>query len=142
MPSEGTPSALITGEELSLDAAVAAVRDPRAGAVVVFAGVVRDHDGGRDGVVQLDYSAHPSAPETLAGLVARVAGQDGVIGAAAHHRSGTLRVGDLAVVCAVSAAHRAAAFEACRELIEELKQQVPIWKEQRFADGTLEWVGL
>lgn len=142
MPSVGTPTARITGRQLSLDDAVAAVRDPRAGAVVVFVGVVRDHDGGRQGVVELDYSAHPSAEETLAGLVARVAGRPEVIGAAAHHRSGQVPVGELAVVCAVSAAHRAAAFEACRELIEELKQQVPIWKEQRFEDGTLEWVGL
>lgn len=142
--SVGAPvaHAAIRDTALSVDAVIEAVRDSRAGAIVVFLGTVRDHDGGREGVTALDYSAHPDAVVTLRRLVEAAAARDGVRAAAAEHRSGTLRVGDLAVVCAVAADHRPAAFAACRDLIEELKQTVPIWKHQQFADGGVEWVGL
>lgn len=134
--------ARITDEPLSVDAVLDAVRHPGAGAVVLFVGTVRDHDEGRPGVVELGYSAHPDATATLQGIVERVAGRPGIRGAAAEHRTGSLGVGDLAVVCAVSADHRPEAFEACRELIEELKLTVPIWKRQAFQDGDAQWVGL
>ena len=91
---------------------------------------------------QLDYSAHPQATELLQQIVTRVAARPGVCGVAAVHREGTLVVGDRAVVCVVSAEHRAEAFDAARVLIEELKESVPIWKHQRFADGDQQWVGL
>lgn len=137
-----TTWAAVQSEPLSVDAALEVVRHPRAGAVVAFIGVVRDHDGGRAGVQRLDYTAHPQALEVLAATVDRVAGRDGVCGVAAVHRQGALTVGDLAVVCVVSAEHRAEAFEAGRALIEELKAQVPIWKHQLFQDGEQQWVGL
>lgn len=137
-----TVHARLSEEPLSVDAVLARVAAPTAGAVVLFVGTVRDHDGGREGVLELEYSAHPTAEEQLRATVARVARAEGVIAAAGEHRCGTLRVGDLAVVCAVSAAHRPAAFEACRELIEQVKAQVPIWKHQTFTGGDSEWVGL
>ncbi|GAB3586455.1 molybdenum cofactor biosynthesis protein MoaE [Calidifontibacter terrae] len=125
---------------LSVDEVTEAVRDPRAGGIALFVGVVRDHDSGK-GVVGLDYSAHPSAVEQLRDVCDRVLG-DEVTKAAAVHRIGHLAVGDLAVVVAVSAPHRAAALDACRRLIDELKTAVPIWKQQGFTDGSDEWVGL
>ncbi len=132
----------LTDQPLSVDAALAAVRHPRAGAVCVFVGTVRDHDGGQDGVVALDYSTHPDAAASLHAVASRVQDRPGVLRVAAVHRRGSLAVGDTAVVCAVSAEHRAESFEACRELIEALKATVPIWKQQQFADGASQWVGL
>ncbi|WP_237565355.1 molybdenum cofactor biosynthesis protein MoaE [Ornithinimicrobium cavernae] len=126
----------------SVDEVLAAVRHPAAGAVAIFVGTVRDHDGGREGVVRLDYSAHPDAVEQLAAVAREVAGMPGVQRVAAVHRRGELAVGDTAVVCAVSAAHRAEAFAGCRTLIEQLKARVPIWKKQLFETGSTEWVGL
>ena len=126
---------------LSVDECLAAVRRPAAGGIAVFVGVVRDHDHGR-GVVELDYSAHPSAAEVLAGVADRVvAAHPEVLALAAVHRVGALEVGDLAVVVAVACAHRDAAFDAARALIDTLKDEVPVWKRQRFADGDVEWVG-
>jgi molybdopterin synthase catalytic subunit len=126
----------------SVDAVLAQVQHPAAGAVAIFVGTVRDHDGGRDGVVRLDYSAHPDAAEQLRAVADEVSRMPGVQRVVALHRSGELAVGDTAVVCAVSAAHRAEAFDACRALIEELKARVPIWKKQLFESGSTEWVGL
>lgn len=130
----------ISDQVLSLDAALRDVADPRAGGVVCFVGVVRDHDEGK-GVSALEYSAHPSASPILAELAADVVARDGVVAVSAVHRTGPLRIGDLAVVLAVSAEHRGEAFDACRELIDRLKDIVPIWKHQEFSDGSTEWVG-
>ena len=129
----------VRDEPLDVAEVTAAVADPAAGGVNVFVGAVRDHDGGQD-VVGLEYSAHPSAADRLAEVAAEVAAEFDVVAVAAVHRVGTLAIGDLAVVSAVSAAHRDVAFEASRALIDRLKQRVPIWKHQRFADGTDEWV--
>jgi molybdopterin synthase catalytic subunit len=116
------------------------VEDPRAGGVVSFTGVVRDHDGGRD-VRELEYSAHPDAEAALRAVAEAVARDLPVHGLAAVHRTGLLQVGDVAVVVAASAAHRGQAFEAARRLIDDLKASVPVWKRQVFADGEQEWVG-
>lgn len=111
-----------------------------AGAVVGFAGVVRNHDGGRE-VLRLDYSAHPHAEQILFEVLAEVAAEaPGVRAVAASHRVGTLLVGDAALVAAVSADHRAAAFAACARLVDAVKERLPVWKHQFFADGTDEWV--
>lgn len=125
---------------LSIDEVFDAVRDPAAGGVVLFVGVVRDHDEGRD-VTALDYSAHPSADARLRAVADDVATDDGVIALAAVHRVGDLEIGDLAVVVAVAAAHRAEAFAAGRRLIDDLKATVPIWKHQTFTAGDAVWVG-
>jgi molybdopterin synthase catalytic subunit len=124
---------------LSVEEVQAAVADPAAGGIAVFAGAVRDHDHGR-GVTELSYSAHPSAAAQLRQVAEQVAARYDVRAVAAVHRIGDLAVGDLAVVVAVSSGHRAAAFDACRALIDELKATVPIWKHQRFAGGDSEWV--
>jgi len=124
---------------LDLDEVVTAVADSQAGGHAVFIGTVRDHDGGHD-VTALRYQAHPTATQRLRDVLDVVAAQDGVIAVAAVHRTGALVVGDVAVVAAVSAAHRGTAFDACASLVDEMKRTVPIWKEQVFADGTTEWV--
>lgn len=125
---------------LSVDEVVGAVRGPGVGAVVTFIGAVRDSDGGR-GVTALEYSAHPSAAQVLHDVAEQVAARPGVVAVAATHRTGDLRVGDLAVVLAVGAGHRGEAFAAARDFIDTLKARVPIWKHQLFVDGADEWVG-
>jgi molybdopterin synthase catalytic subunit len=126
--------------ELSVDEVRAAVADPAAGGIALFAGAVRDSDHDQ-AVSGLSYSAHPSAVDELRRVAEVVAEKYPVIGIAAVHRVGDLAIGDLAVVLAVSCPHRAEAFDACRDLIDILKASVPIWKHQRFGDGTAEWVG-
>jgi molybdopterin synthase catalytic subunit len=126
--------------ELSVDEVRAAVADPAAGGIALFAGAVRDSDHDR-AVSGLSYSAHPSAADELRQVAEAIAEKYPVIGIAAVHRVGDLAIGDLAVVLAVSCPHRAEAFDACRDLIDILKASVPIWKHQRFDDGTAEWVG-
>ena len=112
-----------------------------AGAVVSFAGVVRNHDGGR-GVTRLEYSAHPSAAEVIAEVVEEVCAKSaGVRAIAASHRIGTLDIGDAALVVAVAADHRRAAFDTCADLVDAVKARLPVWKHQVFADGSDEWVG-
>ena len=124
---------------LSVDEALNAVRDPAAGGVALFTGVVRNHDHDH-GVVRLSYTAHPSAAAELRRTAEKVAAGFDVRALAALHRLGELDVGELAVVVAVSCAHRGEAFDACRALIDELKATVPIWKHQDFDDGGSEWV--
>jgi len=126
---------------LSVDEVFAAVRDPAAGGVALFVGVVRSEDGGR-AVTDLGYSAHPNAIEELRAVAEQVAAEHRVTAIAAVHRVGDLAVGDLAVVVAAACPHRGEAFVACRALIDELKARVPIWKHQTFVGGEQEWVGL
>jgi len=125
----------LDAEEVRLE-----VADDTAGGTVVFIGTVRDIDGGRT-VRELGYAAHPSAEGVLREIASEVAATPGVVAVAVIHRSGDLGLGDTAVVAAVSAAHRGEAFEACQRLVDRLKAGAPIWKHQRFADGTEEWVG-
>lgn len=138
--TDDLPLVDVRDEPLSVDEVMRAVSHPRVGGIVTFTGVVRDHDGSQ-GVDHLDYSAHPSAVDAMRALVDATLQRDGVVTAAAVHRYGHLEIGDLAVVLAVGAEHRGQAFDACRALIDDLKATVPIWKHQRFADGTDEWVG-
>jgi molybdopterin synthase catalytic subunit len=138
--TERVAFARVTNGPVSLDECQAAVAADDAGAVVTFAGVVRDHDGGRS-VRSLDYEAHPSAAEVITAVADTIAAEFPNVRIAIAHRVGSLVVGDLALAAAVSSAHRSDAFAACSKLIDEVKRQVPIWKEQRFADGSSEWVG-
>ena len=133
--------ASVSAEPLGVDRLLDLVRDPQVGGIGLFLGVVRDHDHGA-AVTSLDYTAHPSAAERLAACAEQTAASYDVLTIAVSHRTGHLEVGDLAVVVAVGAAHRQAALEACRHLIDTLKEQVPIWKEQALTDGSTEWVGL
>lgn len=129
----------VTEAPLDVRAHEAAVADPRAGAVVSFAGVVRDHDGGRT-VMLLEYEGHPSAEDVLREVAAEIAKDPDVYAVAVSHRVGRLEIGEVALAAAVSTAHRAAAFAACARLVDEVKARLPVWKRQVFADGTEEWV--
>ena len=133
---------LVDLRETPLDVAevLAALDDAESGGLTLFVGRVRDHDGGK-GVVGLDYSAHPTALDRLRDVAAKVAAEHDVQGVAAVHRVGSLGIGDIAVIVATTASHRGDAFAASRALIDTLKAEVPVWKHQRFADGSDEWVG-
>jgi molybdopterin synthase catalytic subunit len=133
--------AALTADPIDLAEHEALVAHRSAGAVVGFCGVVRDHDGGR-GVTRLEYSAHPSAQDVIAEVAADVARTcDGVRAIAVSHRVGVLGIGDAALVAAVAADHRRAAFETCALLVDTVKERLPVWKHQFFADGSQEWVG-
>jgi molybdopterin synthase catalytic subunit len=130
----------ITEAPVALAEHEALVAQAAAGAVVGFAGVIRDHDAGRS-VLRLEYSAHPSAQSTLAEVLAEIAeAAPSVHAVAASHRIGTLAVGEAALVAAVAADHRQAAFDTCARLVDAVKARLPVWKHQFFADGTDEWV--
>ncbi len=132
--------ALISADELDAAAIEAFVLDDANGALVTFRGIVRNHDHGAP-VSALEYQAHPDASRFLEECCAQIAAATGLRVAAAH-RVGTLTVGDTALVAAVAAPHRAAAFGACSDLVDLIKQRVPIWKRQHLSDGVTEWVGL
>ncbi|MBC7464037.1 MAG: molybdenum cofactor biosynthesis protein MoaE [Actinobacteria bacterium] len=116
-----------------------AVESNECGAVATFSGNVRLHDKGRD-VLSLSYEIHPSTAEVLNRVVQEVCARNEIAHARVAHRYGDIPIGEAALVVAVSSAHRQAAFNACSELVDEIKLQIPIWKHQVFADGTDEWV--
>lgn len=132
--------AIISDEPLEQDRFEAFVLDSANGAIVTFRGIVRDHDHGQS-VSALDYQSHPDAQRFLEECCAAVAAESG-LRVAAGHRTGSLVVGDVALVASVAAPHRAEAFAACEKLVELIKNTVPIWKRQHLADGATEWVGL
>ncbi|MDH2442868.1 molybdenum cofactor biosynthesis protein MoaE [Amnibacterium sp. CER49] len=132
--------AVVTDAPLDADAVEAAVLSAADGALVTFRGVIRNHDQG-EAVTRLDYSAHPDAQAFLAAACRAVADRTGLTVAAAH-RVGELGIGDVALVAAVAAPHRAEAFAACSDLVDEIKATVPIWKRQHSPDGTTAWVNL
>jgi molybdopterin synthase catalytic subunit len=140
VPMADASFAQITGEPIDRSALETFVRSDADGALVVFEGVIRNHDHG-EAVTSLEYSAHPDAERFLAELCAELAAETGLRVAAAH-RIGSLVVGDVALVAAVAAPHRAEAFAACALLVDRLKERVPIWKRQHLAGGATEWVGL
>lgn len=134
--------ARISAEPLDVAAHLAAVAHESAGAETSFVGRVRDHDPDAEGaVLALEYSAHPDAEATLHAIAERAAATHGAI-VAVSHRIGRLEVGDAAVVIAVSTGHRAEAFAACRDVIEDIKRELAVWKRQIEADGTASWKGL
>ena len=140
MPQVSAPQiARVVDEPLSVAEHEDAVADKAAGAVVSFAGVVRDHDGGRS-VTELEYVGHPTAQDVIVEIAAEFAARPGLQAVAVSHRVGMLGIGDIALACAVSAAHRGEAFTACAELVDEVKKRLPIWKRQVFTDGEEEWV--
>ena len=142
----GIRPAQVTDEPIDPGHLLALVSRPEAGAVTLFVGVVRDHDPQAAGdVVALDYTCHPSAPQRIGEIVEDVLATDdpqGHCAVAAVHRIGHLEVGDNAFVVAVSAPHRRLAFAVCERVVEQVKQQLPIWKQQFEADGSYRWSGL
>jgi molybdopterin synthase catalytic subunit len=131
----------ITPETLAIDEALAHVADPGAGGTCVFVGTVRDASDHGEAVTGLTYEAWEElAMERLRELATRIEEKWPVRKVALMHRVGHLPVGEASVVVAVSSAHRAEAFEACRFGIEELKHDVPIWKREALASGGANWV--
>ena len=131
---------VVTEDVLTVEEHARLVEDAAAGAVVTFAGVVRDHDGGK-GVRDLTYEGHPSAGNVIAEVIADLSARwTGVRAVAVSHRLGALTIGDVALACAVAGEHRGQAFAACAELVDEVKARLPVWKHQHFTDGTEEWV--
>ena len=140
MPHPAVRLVAISDQPLQVSDVLDSLDDAASGGLVLFVGRVRDHDHGQ-GVTGLSYSAHPSALDRLQDVCERIADAHDVTAVAAVHRVGDLEIGDLAVVVATTAGHRGSSFEASRALIDTLKAEVPIWKHQRFADGSDEWVG-
>lgn len=131
--------AAVTDQNLDAEKIKSLVADKTTGAVVVFSGDVRNHDHDRV-VVSLTYEAHPSAAEVMESVVRSLAEQLDVTHIAAAHRIGEIPIGESALVVAVGSSHRGDAFSACREIVDQIKLQLPVWKHQHFADGTEEWV--
>ncbi|MFL5818574.1 MAG: molybdenum cofactor biosynthesis protein [Conexibacter sp.] len=128
------PHVALREEPLSLDALVARVRDPRAGAVVTFAGVTRE-------VPSLEYEAYAEmALEQMGTIVGEAIARHGLCAAAAEHRLGTVPLSEASVLVAVSAPHRAEAFAGGREIIDRLKELAPIWKREVDEAGGAAWV--
>jgi len=139
-------AAFVTDAPLDLPALLASVEDAGSGAVVNFVGRIRDHDPEAAGqVVALDYTAHPDAPRIIGEIADRVAAEldpAGEARIAVAHRIGRLVVGDLALVACVASPHRALGFALCAELVEAVKRDLPIWKQQFEADGRQVWSNL
>jgi molybdopterin synthase catalytic subunit len=130
----------LSGDPLSVDDAVAEVRDERAGAIATFIGTTRARSRGRD-VLYLEYEAYEGMAESvMADLAAKLTDRHELSKVSIHHRVGRVDIGDTSVVIAVSAPHRAAALTACREAIDELKVSVPLWKKETYVGGE-EWIG-
>jgi molybdopterin synthase catalytic subunit len=131
----------LTTGPLSVDAAAVWVQLPGCGAVVTFSGTVRDHSDGRPGVTSIEYEAYEAYVEPrLGAVVAGARNRWSDLGRIALlHRVGTLSVGETSVVVAVSAPHRAEAFDAARFCIDELKATVPLWKRETWSGGS-SWV--
>jgi MoaE-MoaD fusion protein len=131
---------LLSDEPLSLEQVAAEVASEDAGAIATFVGTTRARSRGRD-VIRLEYEAYEGMAEAEMERIAQALRErHEVIDIAIHHRVGPVEIGETSVVIAVSAAHRAAAFEACREAIDTLKQSVPLWKKELYVGGE-EWIG-
>jgi molybdopterin synthase catalytic subunit len=138
-PQVATPPVAVTSEPLDADALIALVGAQGDGAVVTFAGLVRDHNQGRR-VRFLEYDAYePLAVRALQRIVTEAAELWPSARVAAHHRIGRLEIGEASIVIAAASAHRGDAFAACRYTIERVKQIVPIWKREHF-DGGEVWL--
>lgn len=129
----------LTTDKLSLDECYDFVDDPTCGGIDIFVGTVRNHTKGKK-VEKLDFSAYsPMAIKEMELIAEKALEKFEVLKIAIHHAEGMLQIGDIPVIIAVSAAHRAAAFEACQFAIDILKETVPIWKKEHFSDGEV-WV--
>ncbi|CAN2242524.1 MoaE Molybdopterin converting factor, large subunit [Candidatus Planktophila vernalis] len=131
--------AVVTDAPVHIQELSKLVANPHSGAVVTFCGDVRDHDGGKE-VASLLYEIHPSAPEQIKLITQSIMGRFEIEKVAVAHRYGDIAIGETAFAVAVSAAHRQAAFDACAAIVDEVKAKLPIWKHQKFTDGSDEWV--
>jgi len=131
--------AVVTDAPVHIQELSKLVANPHSGAVVTFCGDVREHDGGKE-VASLLYEIHPSAPEQIKLITESIMGRFEIEKVAVAHRYGDIAIGETAFAVAVSAAHRQAAFDACAAIVDEVKAKLPIWKHQKFTDGSDEWV--
>lgn len=129
----------LTAEPIDLAPLLASVQSPARGGVASFLGLVRDHHGGRR-VLRLQYSAYASMVEAECARIVAEAEARWPAKLALRHRIGSLEVGEVAIAVVAGAAHRDAAFDACRYAVEEVKRRVPIWKQECYSDGGIEWV--
>jgi molybdopterin synthase catalytic subunit len=140
IPPVSGGSFVLSDEPLSLERAAAEVASDGAGAIATFVGTTRARSRGRD-VIRLEYEAYEGMAEAeMERIASALRERHDVIDVAIHHRVGPVEIGETSVVIAVSAAHRAAAFDACREAIDTLKQTVPLWKKELYVGGE-EWIG-
>ena len=131
--------AVVTDAPVNIAELSKLVTNPQSGAVVTFCGDVRNHDGGKE-VASLLYEIHPSAPEQIKLIAESIIDRFEIEKVAVAHRYGDIAIGETAFAVAVSAAHRQAAFDACSAIVDEVKAKLPIWKHQKFTDGTDQWV--
>lgn len=131
--------AILTTDRIDVEGLARAVAAPGRGGTTLFIGTVRDHHGGR-GVVELEYSGYAPMVEAVAGRIIAEAESRWPVKVGLAHRLGLVPIGDAAVVVAAAGGHRDESFAACRYVIEEVKQRVPIWKRERYGDGTEAWV--
>lgn len=136
----------VTTDPLDVEVLRASVESPTAGAVTCFIGQIRDHDPEADGVVTgIDYTHHPDADRLIGPIAERVLQRldpDGLARVSAMHRVGRLDVGELALVVCVSTAHRRLSFDLCEAVVEAIKAELPIWKQQFEATGRQVWSNL
>ena len=132
-------TALVTDKAISIQILMESVKTDQAGAVASFCGDVRNNDAEK-AVKSLTYEVHPTAQKVIKEITERIAGQHDVINVAVAHRYGEIEIGETAFAVVVSAVHRGPAFAACEEIVSTVKDELPIWKYQVFADGTSEWV--
>jgi molybdopterin synthase catalytic subunit len=131
----------LVSDPIDISSLAARLHDPAAGAVVTFDGRVRNHNAGQ-AVSHLEYQAYPAlAISTGQRILEEEAARHGILAAQAVHRTGPLEIGEAAVWVGVASAHRGAAFDAARTIMERLKYELPVWKKETYADGRTEWVG-
>ena len=131
---------VVSHDRIDVAAMLGAVGDDRAGAAVVFTGMVRNHAPGKTDITHLEYEAYAGVVEVkIAEIVTEVVERWDVLHIRAAHRLGELGIRDVSVAVAVSSAHRAESFEAARYVIDELKRRAPIWKKEHWPGGA-EWV--
>lgn len=130
---------LLSDKPLSIDVCYQAVQDPACGGICLFVGTIRNHNKGKT-VTHLDFESYaPMALKEMQRIAKKAVEEHSLHAASLHHRTGELGIGDIAVIIAVSSHHRAAAFAGCEQIIDELKEHVPIWKKEFLEDGSY-WV--
>jgi molybdopterin synthase catalytic subunit len=133
-------TARLTKDPIDPNALLRELADDTDGAQVLFLGVVRNHHQGRE-VKRIDYEAYePMALKVLQRITEEVAARHKLDRVLVVHRFGRHEIGDASIAVVIGSAHRAPAFEAAKEIMDRVKVDVPIWKKEHFADGTIEWV--
>jgi len=138
-PNSRSIAVTLTAGAISSVHSIERVESDSCGAIVTFIGNVRAFDHGKE-IASLSYEIHPSTEATLREVVQEVADRHKIKHVSVAHRYGEIPIGESAFIVAVSSEHRAEAFAACMQIVDEVKARIPIWKHQVFADGSEEWV--